>query len=256
VYCGVRKTGDGEALLAAARSGKVIPIVIDVTKAEDIEAVATQLAASDLPLVAVVNNAGVGGIRPWEYTDEAYNRWIFDVNYFGAINLTTRLLSQLKASKGRVIYVSSVAGVIPASPGWGVYAASKAAGEMWLDSLRQEMEQHGVSVSGINPAMVTTPIISKIKAHVPPAEGVKAYPNVWGPASMAMMDHAITLAEEAAVTTTPTIIDSITNPFPKTRYYSSNFDGTPAFVAARLMAILPARAIDAMQRAAAAGYAK
>jgi hypothetical protein len=38
-----------------------------------------------------------------------------------------------------------------------------AAPHLWLDSLRQEMEQHGVSVGGMHPAMVTTLIISKIK---------------------------------------------------------------------------------------------
>src|SRR5437868_4680391 len=67
VFAGVRKASDGEALRAAT-SERLVPLVLDVTKSDQIEA-AVQAVADALdgaPLLGLVNNAGIGVGGPSE----------------------------------------------------------------------------------------------------------------------------------------------------------------------------------------------
>ena len=47
---------------------------------------------------------------------------------------------------------------------------------------------------------------------------------------------------------------ALTSAYPKTRYKSSNFDGTPIWFAARLLGSPPDRAVDAMNEGTLSGY--
>ena len=64
VYAGVLSTQSGEKLLQLTNDNnnsktKLIPVVIDVTKMEDIQKAVQIITASKLPLLAIVNNAGI-----------------------------------------------------------------------------------------------------------------------------------------------------------------------------------------------------
>lgn len=105
-------------------------------------------------LVGLVNNAG-GLITsgPLEWTSVGADIRQMDLNYFGTVRITKALLPLLRKSKGRIVNVSSLMGVV-AAPLGASYSASKFALEGWSDALRREMLPFGVTVHVIEPGMV------------------------------------------------------------------------------------------------------
>lgn len=170
VFAGVRKEADGEALKANAPTPEarehIVPIILDVTKQEQIDAAvqtvkSTLTAKGGVPLVGLVNNAGVGGgMKPVEFENMEDLRYLFDVNYFGAVSTTKAFLPLLRDGKGRVINISSMAGLFSA-PMMMSYCGSKFALEAFSDALRVEVQKHDVSVSVIEPAYVQSAIFGK-----------------------------------------------------------------------------------------------
>jgi NAD(P)-dependent dehydrogenase (short-subunit alcohol dehydrogenase family) len=66
---------------------------------------------TELPLVALVNNAGVMTTSPLEHHDMRDARRVFDVNFFGVLSLLQLALPALRRSGGRVVNVSSMVAV-------------------------------------------------------------------------------------------------------------------------------------------------
>jgi NAD(P)-dependent dehydrogenase (short-subunit alcohol dehydrogenase family) len=120
VLAAVRKQEGIESLLAEARTrrveGSVEPIILDVTVASQItavvETVRVRIAAGGR-LHAIVHNAGAQWAGPIETMPLTEWRSQFDVTFFGPIALTQQLLPQLRASRGRVINVTSIGGIMP-----------------------------------------------------------------------------------------------------------------------------------------------
>jgi short-subunit dehydrogenase len=106
----------------------------------------------------LINNAGA---TMWSRLDELSDVGVLErlmrVNYLGAAWLTRRALPALKASRGRIVAVSSLAGLagVPTRTG---YAASKHAMIGFFDSLRVELRPHGVSVTMVAPDFVVSEI--------------------------------------------------------------------------------------------------
>ena len=82
-------------------------------------------------------------------------RKVMETNYFGVFNCVTAALPHLRKSKGTIINISSVAGIIPA-PYIGGYCASKYAVKALTDALRIELHRHGVKVMGVYPGPIRT----------------------------------------------------------------------------------------------------
>src|SRR6202035_1534253 len=70
------------------------------------------------------------------------------------------LLLQLRASRGRVINVTSIGGIMP-GPMIAAYQAAKAAFEAVSDSMRIEFSPFGVQVSAIAPGSISTPMLNR-----------------------------------------------------------------------------------------------
>jgi retinol dehydrogenase 16 len=79
-----------------------------------------------------------------------------EVNFFGVVSVTKTFLPLLKRTKGRIINVSSVAGVACGYPLSSAYASSKHAVELFTSSLRQEMKPWGIKVLTITPGFHRT----------------------------------------------------------------------------------------------------
>ena len=76
-----------------------------------------------------------------------YVHRLFEVNVIGAFATTKAFMPLLRESRGRIVNVGSVSGLI-ATPGKGLYSASKFALEGATDSWRAELGAHfGISVS-------------------------------------------------------------------------------------------------------------
>jgi NAD(P)-dependent dehydrogenase (short-subunit alcohol dehydrogenase family) len=169
VLAGVRDQGAGERLAAQAPSGRVQPLLLDVTDSEQIRQAAARVAGlgdgdSSSPgrLDALVNNAGIGFGGPLELIGADDLRKQFDVNVLGQIAVTQALLPALRAAHGRIVFLSSVGGRV-AMAFTAPYAASKHAIEALGDALRVELATSNVQVALIEPGSVATPIWDKAR---------------------------------------------------------------------------------------------
>jgi NAD(P)-dependent dehydrogenase (short-subunit alcohol dehydrogenase family) len=152
VFAGVRRAEDGESLLAAGPAGRITPLALDVTDAE-------QIAALDQALPervdALVNNAGIVVPGPVEGLTMEDLRRQLEVNVVGQVAVTQALLGRLRASRGRIVFVSSIGGRF-SSPMMGAYSASKFALEGLADALRVELRPWGIAVALIEPGAIDT----------------------------------------------------------------------------------------------------
>jgi NAD(P)-dependent dehydrogenase (short-subunit alcohol dehydrogenase family) len=167
VLAGVRAKADGERLAGEAPSGRIEPLTLDVTDLEQIRLAAARVSAlggegegSPGRLDALVNNAGVGFGGPLELIHPDDLRKQFDVNVLGQIAVTQALLPALRATRGRIVFVSSVGGRV-AMAFTAPYAASKHAIEAIGDALRVELRTSHVQVALVEPGSVATPIWDK-----------------------------------------------------------------------------------------------
>ena len=108
-------------------------------------------------LWTIVHNAGM--VQPGfvEYQTMETFRRVMDVNYFAVVRLTQPFIQTLKRSKGRVVIISSVDGIV-SLPGNAPYDGSKYAVEAYADALRVELSFWDVHVAVVNPATMRTPL--------------------------------------------------------------------------------------------------
>jgi len=111
-------------------------------------------------LRALVDNAGVALGGPFENLPMALYREAFEVNFFGLVRLSQRLLPELVAAKGKLVVVGSLAGRI-ALPFLSPYTSTKYALEGFCDSVRRELLPFGVRTVLLEVAGVATPIWNK-----------------------------------------------------------------------------------------------
>jgi NAD(P)-dependent dehydrogenase (short-subunit alcohol dehydrogenase family) len=100
-------------------------------------------------LDALVNNAGTALAGPVEELDMAAVREHFEVNVFGHVDITQRLLPALRAAHGRVLIISSERARVPV-PLYGAYVASKRALEGFAAALEAEVEPLGVRATTVS----------------------------------------------------------------------------------------------------------
>ena len=147
VYAGARKEQDLKDLAAIKN---VQSVKLDVTVAADIAAAVATITKAGRGLDGVVNNAGVAVIGPMSDMEDVDLSFVFDVNVFGPYRITKAFAPLLIASKGRVVNISSISGIL-AGPLLGVYAMSKHAVEAYTDAVAAEMGRVGVKVSVVEP---------------------------------------------------------------------------------------------------------
>jgi len=264
VFAGVRRVEDAEAVRAVGLPN-LLPVDLDVRSAASVAAAVATASATGLPLAAVVCNAGLArGPTAVEFHEVEDARALFDVNVFGALRLTQAALPLLRASRGRVVLVSSVFGAF-SPPMGGVYAASKRALEALGDALRIEARPLGVAVSIVQPGAVTTPIFATLKnasiaaslaaasaapaASAGPAHGssaaVAAYPHLYT-AQDAANEALLEQRADDTRCTSAAIEHAVTSARPRTRYLVANILGAPAWLLAGLVRALPDRLSDAL----------
>lgn len=159
VLAGVRSDADAAAL--RAQHGRISPLLLDVTSAADVAALA---GAVDGGLDAVVNNAGYVVDGPVEALDLDALRRQLEVNVVGQVAVTQAVLPALRRSQGRVVFISSLSGRI-ATPMTGAYNASKFALEALADAMRVELRPWRVPVVLIEPGPTATDLWGNAEAQ-------------------------------------------------------------------------------------------
>lgn len=158
VFAGfLEKDGVGATELRNKCSSRLVCLQLDVTNAKEIESAAAliQQSVGEEGLWGVVNNAGVWYFADLEMTSDKVMRRVFDVNLFGAVNVTKSVLPLIRKAKGRIINVSSILGRFTLE-GTGAYSMSKHALLAYSDTLRQEMRKWDVHVSVVEPGAYRT----------------------------------------------------------------------------------------------------
>jgi short-subunit dehydrogenase len=160
-------------LVLAARSADKLEAVAQACRAQgatvlvrptdvSVEAECRALVADTLShfgrLDTLVNNAGMSAHALLEdVPDMAWCEQLMRINLWGSAWTTHAALPALKASRGRIVAVSSLAGLVGV-PGRTAYSATKFAMNGFFESLRVEMQPHGVSVTIAYPGVVATDI--------------------------------------------------------------------------------------------------
>jgi NAD(P)-dependent dehydrogenase (short-subunit alcohol dehydrogenase family) len=161
VVATMRDTSRAGALLAAAEAAGVAERVeVRALEVTDPGSVASALAGLER-LDAVVNNAGAGHVGTLEQEGIEEVRAVFEVNFFGVLNVTRAALPLLRESKGRVVTVTSVGGVV-GQPFNEAYCAAKFAVEGFMESLAPVAASVGVSVSVVEPGAVGSEFVANV----------------------------------------------------------------------------------------------
>lgn len=166
VFAGVRKQEDADTLKKADPA--IEPLMLDVTKAEDIEAAVAKVSDTlgGAKLAGLVNNAGIASMGPLALQPADEFKAHFEVNVFGTLSATQGFLPLLGMDRnrtgdpGRIVNITSLGGRI-AAPFLGAYTATKHAVESMTDSFRRELVIYGIDAIAIGPGSVKTPIWDK-----------------------------------------------------------------------------------------------
>ncbi|KAI8055190.1 hypothetical protein BDF22DRAFT_654104 [Syncephalis plumigaleata] len=202
-------------------NGTVIPIIMDL--ADEVEA---RLAELDVPLVGLINNAGMVVLKVVEHLTVAdWNRTLW-ANFLGAVELTRLALPKLRASHGRIINNGSIAAWLN-PPGYASYSASKAAMASWSRSLRSEVIPFGVAVSHIEPGNILTPgPVKALQTLKEQGETTYSVDNEDIPASYRDINAGLTNLFELGVKAgmpaqhvVDHIVHALTSPIPRDKYY-------------------------------------
>jgi len=165
VFAGVRQESAGTSLVEEA-GALVTPLTLDITDEEQVRHALQVVEDSlqDRPLVGLVNNAGITVHGPLEFVPAEDLRHQLEVNVVAQLTVTQAFLPLLRASRGRVVLMGSVSGLL-AVPGFGPYCMSKYALEAMADVFRLELSPWEIHVALIEPGSIDTPIWEKGFSH-------------------------------------------------------------------------------------------
>lgn len=149
------------ALRCTQAGGAAMAVKTDVTDPESCKALVEKTVERFGGIDVFVCNAGISmWARFREVTDFSIFERIMRVNYLGTVNCVRFALPELEKTRGLLVGVSSLTGVVGVPTRTG-YAASKHAMQGFLDSLRIELDGTGVDVCVISPGFVATGIRGK-----------------------------------------------------------------------------------------------
>lgn len=113
---------------------------------------------------ALIYCAGFSMAAPIEYAKESDYRYLFDVNFFGALQSMQAVIPLFKNKGGRIVLVGSLGGDVPISFDC-FYSSSKAALEMLARAAYCELKPYGIRVTGLLPGGTATNFTKKRKVY-------------------------------------------------------------------------------------------
>lgn len=148
------------AAQCSAHGSEVLVVPTDVADAAQCQTLIERSMGRFGRLDALINNAGVSAQALFEDVKAEDLGWyenLMRVNLWGSVWCTHAALPHLKASRGQLVAVSSLAGLVGV-PGRTAYSASKFAMTGFFEALRAELKNSGVSVTTAYPGVVATNI--------------------------------------------------------------------------------------------------
>jgi NAD(P)-dependent dehydrogenase (short-subunit alcohol dehydrogenase family) len=243
VFAGVRRQEDA-ASLSQAGSERVVPLILDVTDAEQIATAAKRIEAeAGGELEGLVNNAGIAVPGPLETLPlEDFRRQV-EVNLTAQVAVTQAMLPLIRRAPGRIVFIASIGGRI-AFPLNGAYHAAKFGVEAVGDVFRQELRPWKIGVSIVEPGSIDTPIWERGSANADEIEA-RAHPEqdaLYGKAIASFRKVVQDLADRGIPPqkVAEEIAHALEAERPRTRYLV----GLDAKLQARLKVVIPDRVWD------------
>ncbi len=214
VYAGARKAEDLERLDAMEN---VMAVRLDVNIHGEIDAAVELIRAEGRGLYGLINNAGVAVMGPLIELSEEDMQFQLDANLFGPYRVTKAFADLLIESRGRVMTVSSIAGIL-SGPFIGAYSMSKHGVEAFTDALAAELDRFGVAVAAVEPgnykSQITANMVARMQATGYSAEGSR-YGSMLDMASAGPLDRSqFEEPDDVAMAA----LDFLTSDAPKRRY--------------------------------------
>jgi short-subunit dehydrogenase len=144
-----------EPLEAAAAELDALAVPANLAEPDECERVVAAHADRHGGMDVLVNSAGIGIGGAFAEQDTKRIGLQLDVNLRATLVVTRESLPLLRAARGHVVTLASIAGTIP-TPELAVYGATKAALIAFTDSLNREEERNGVRATAISPGFVAT----------------------------------------------------------------------------------------------------
>lgn len=172
VYVGARDLESGNAAVRKFNDDGLVnvkAVLLNVTKPETIAAAKSVIEQEQRKLDVLINNAGISGVVPQNARESSpeYYHDVFAVNLHGVIRVTQTFLPLLgKSSAPRIVNVSTSVGslTLQSSPAWpayhygkyAIYAASKAAMNMYTVHLAYELRDTPFKINAVCPGYTKT----------------------------------------------------------------------------------------------------
>jgi len=202
-HTAIRLARAGASVLLVARSADVLEELTEQLRADGcaafalpadlsdvdvaVPALAERILAEHGPPDVIVNNAGKSIRRA---IDRSYDRFhdftrTADLNYLGPVRLLLALLPAMRErGSGHIVNVSTVGVLLPPTPRWSAYQASKAAFDTWLRAVAAETHADGVTATALYMALVHTRMSA-------PTDDFKLVPGLSAEEAAGLVCHAI-----------------------------------------------------------------
>ena len=131
-------------------------LTADVTDEQQVRSAIEEIISREGRIDILVNNAGYGISGAAEMTDSKDAHAQLELNLYGTDNVTRSVLPYMREkSSGRIVCVSSIAGILPV-PFQLWYSVSKAAIAAYVLALQNEIRPYGVTVCAVMPGDIAT----------------------------------------------------------------------------------------------------
>ncbi|UQS86217.1 oxidoreductase (plasmid) [Nicoliella spurrieriana] len=136
--------------------GQILKTQLDVTNESEIKATVDQAVNKFGSIDVLVNNAGFGYFATFEESDEHQTRAMFDVNFWGLVDMTKAVLPTMRKQRsGIIVNLSSIAG-IKGTTALSFYNATKHAVEGVSKGLQLEVAPFGIKLMLVEPSAFRT----------------------------------------------------------------------------------------------------
>jgi NAD(P)-dependent dehydrogenase (short-subunit alcohol dehydrogenase family) len=161
VVLAARSAGNLDAVAAEVRAlGRTaVCVPTDIAQPQQCQRLADAAHAEFGRIDVLVNNAYAGGPEP-KIEDANLDAWrrVFDVNVFGALQLSKAVIAHMKAQGGSIIFINSMSMRI-IEAGFGAYAASKGALMTAAQTLAKEVGAYNIRVNSVVPGYIWGPAL-------------------------------------------------------------------------------------------------
>lgn len=143
---------------------KVDNEIADVVSGSTLSDVITRIGEKCVNIDALIYCAGFSMAAPIEYAKESDYRYLFDVNFFGALKAMQAVIPFMKSNGGKIILVGSLGGELPILFD-SFYSSSKAALEMLAKEAYLELKPYNIKVTALLPGGTRTEFTFKRKVY-------------------------------------------------------------------------------------------